>query len=306
MTSLDIIIPAFNAAHGLDQTLDAIFQQAVPEQQSLGIVVVNNRSTDSTGELIDRWANKGVRRIDCFDEQSRSSAINAGVASSDADYVLLLDADCRLVGSDCLDLLSGTMAQNVNAGFGYTTGASDSFWEQYYRSLEAERISAGWQGFTTACCLIKREAFNAVGGFSTEYQHYGFEDRDFICRLRSYAGAGELRSMPGLRAIHDDDITVQGICKKMYLSGRYSGEIFRRNFPEEYLATGYARVDAATAPKHMLILLKILRPLRPVVARIADYLSRRRSTPLAIGRPLIKLCSALSYYEGTSDRNSDK
>jgi glycosyltransferase involved in cell wall biosynthesis len=306
MASLDIIIPAFNAAHCLEQTLDAIFRQAVPAQLSLGVVVVNNRSTDGTGGLIDRWADKGVRRIDCFDEQSRSSALNAGVAASNADYVLLLDADCRLVGSDCFSLLSEAMAQNVDAGFGYTTGASDNFWERYHRSLEAERISAGWQGFTTACCLIKRETFRAVGGFSAEYQHYGFEDRDFICRLRSNAGTDALKSLPELRAIHDDDTTVQSICKKMYVSGRYSSGIFRRNFPAEYLATGYARVDAATAPKHMLILLKILRPLTPVIARIAGYLSQYGNTPLAIGRPFVRLCSALRYFEGTVDRNSKK
>ena len=254
MPSLDIIIPTYNAEHCLGGTLAAILEQTIPEGLDPGVIVVNNRSTDGTGELIDRWANKGVRRIDYFDEQSRSSARNAGVTASNADYVLLLDADCRLVGSDCLNLLSEMMAQEIEAGFGYTTGASNNFWERYHRSLEAERMSAGWQGFTTACCLIKRDLFNAIGGFSTEYQHYGFEDRDFICRLRSHAGTEALVSMPELRANHDDEITVRNVCEKMYVSGRYSSAIFKRNFPEEYLSTGYARIDAETAPKSMLIL----------------------------------------------------
>lgn len=303
MPSLDILIPAFNAEHCLDGTLGAIFGQAIPADLELGVIVVNNRSTDGTGDLIEKWAGKGVQRLDHHDIQSRASARNAAAAASMADYVLLLDADCRLVGRDCLQTVSVTMAQDVGAGFGYTTGSADDFWERYHRALEAERIAAGWQGFTTACCLIKRELFAAVGGFSTEYEHYGFEDRDFICRLRAHASANDIRPLPELQAIHDDAMTVQAVCEKMYISGRYSSAIFRRNFPDEYLATGYAHVDVDTASTTMVLALKVLQPMRPVLIRMASYLTERRSTPLAIGRPAIKLCSALSFFQGTVDRD---
>ena len=305
MPSLDIIIPAFNAEHCLGQTLDAISQQALPGHLSLGVIVVNNRSTDGTAELIDQWSGKGVRRVDHFEEQSRSSTRNTGVAASNADYILLLDADCQLVGQDSLHLLYDAIAQDIDAGFGYTTGASNKFWERYHRSLEAERMLASWRGFTTACCLIKRELFNAAGGFSTEYQYYGFEDRDFICRLRSHAGVEALKSMPELRANHDNDITVRDVCEKMYISGRYSSSIFKRNFPDEYLTTGYARVDIDTAAKSMLVLLKVLKPFKSVAIRFTAFLSQREDTPLVIGRPFIKLCSALSYFEGTVDRTNN-
>jgi hypothetical protein len=143
-----------------------------------------------------------------------------------------------------------------------------------------------------------------IGGFSTEYKHYGFEDRDFICRLRSHAGSEALIPLPKLRANHDDEITIRDVCEKMYVSGRYSSEIFKRNFPEEYLSTGYARIDKETAPKSMLMLLKLLRPFKSVAIRIADFLSQRQNTPLVIGRPFVKLCSALNYFEGTQDRSS--
>ena len=92
-----------------------------------------------------------MRRIDYLEEQCRSAALNAGVAASKADYVLLLDADCRLADRDCLNVVAEAVAKNIDAGFGYTTGSSVNFWERYHRSLEVERISAGWQGFTTAC-----------------------------------------------------------------------------------------------------------------------------------------------------------
>jgi glycosyltransferase involved in cell wall biosynthesis len=303
MPSLDIIIPAYNAEHCLTRTLEAIFEQSIPTGLVLGVIVVNNRSTDGTGELIDQWADKGVRRIDYRDTQSRSSARNAGIAASKADYALMLDADCRLLGQDCVNLVAAAMADGVDAGFGYATGASDDFWGRYHRSLAVNRATAGWLGWTSQCLFVRCELLEAVGGFPIDYQYYGFEDRDFICRLRSYEGIGELRSLPDLQVLHDDDASAQDVCEKMYVSGRYSSGIFKRDFSKEYLATIYAFVDVDTAPGYMVFTLKILQPLRPMFIRIASYLAQGRNTPLAIGRPVIRLCSALSYFQGTVDRN---
>lgn len=302
MLSLDILIPAFNAEHCLEETLEAVFGQTLPAELALGVVVVNNRSTDNTAELIRQWADKGVRRVDQLDIQGRGATINAGAAASAADYILILDADCRLAGKECLSLLSRTMAEGIDAGFGYATGSSDDFWGRYRRRLETDRLAHDWRGWTTACCLVKREAFAAAGGFSTGYEHYGFEDRDFVCRLRSIEPAAELRSLPDLRAEHDDDTTAQDVFEKMYESGRYSSGIFKNNFPDEYLATVYARVDVDTAPPHMLWTLRLLQPLRPMFIRIASFLTERRDTSLAVGSPAVKLCSALSYFRGTVDR----
>jgi len=305
MPSLDIIIPAFNVEDCLDQTLEAIFRQTCPAELSLGVIVVNNRSTDGTGEMISRWSGKGVRRVDFTDSQSRSSTRNAGVSSSDADYVLFLDADCRLVGKDCLHLAAQVIAQGDSGGFGQQSAISNDFWGRYLRALEADRLTEGWQGWTTACCLIKRELLEAVGGFPTEYKYYGFEDRDLICRLRAFKKRGTLRSLPDLQAAHEDDLSVQSVCEKMYISGRYSSGIFKRNFSDEYSATRYARVDVDTAQKYAVTLLKILQPFRPVFVRIATYLTQWPNFPLTIARPPIKLCFALSYFKGTVDRTSE-
>lgn len=305
MYSVDIIIPAFNAAHCLDGTLRAIADQTIPTGLSVSTIVVNNASTDDTAKLIDRWTERSVRRFDYFAELSRSATRNAGVSASTADYVLLLDADCRLAHRDCLSVASEAIARDVDAAFGYTTGMSTGFWQRYHHSLEAERLLADWRGFTTACCLVKREIFNAVGGFSTEYRHYGFEDRDFICRLNARLGSDALVSLPNLRAVHDDDLTVPIVCEKMYVAGRYSGEVFKRRFPDEYLVTAYARVDVDTAPRNMVLVFRALLPFKALVLAAADRMTRWRHLPLAIGRPFVRLSSALSYFAGTRDRSKD-
>lgn len=304
MPTLDIIIPAFNVEHCLDQTLEAIFKQTLPPELTLGVIVVNNRSSDSTGEIISRWSDRGVRRVDFADSQGRSSACNAGVAASAADYVMILDADCRLVGTDCLRVAAQLISDGAGGGFGQQSAESGDFWGRYLRALEYDRVAEGWQGWTTAVCLIKRDLYQAAGGMPTEYEHYGFEDRDFICRLRESKESGTLRSLPELQAAHEDKLSVQSVCEKMYISGRYSSGIFKRNFPKEYMAMQYSRVDVATARRFMVTLLKVLQAFQPALVRVADFLTRWRHFPIVIARPPIKLCFALSYFKGTVDRTS--
>lgn len=306
MPSLDIVIPAFNAEHCLQRTLEAIFEPTVPAGLILGIIVVNNRSTDNTAQLIAQWADNGVQRVDFDEAQGRAATINAGVAASTANYVLILDADCRPIGKRWLELIVEVMATDTDAGFGYATGSGESFWDKYHRSLVDRRIAAGWRGWTTACCLIKRERFESVGGFSSEYRHYGFEDRDLVCKLRSVSGGHELRSLPDLQVSHDDAPTVADVSEKMYLSGRYSSGIFRRNFSAEYLATSYASVDVDTASGYVVLALRTLQPLRGLLVWLASNLAAARNAPLAVGRPAIRLCSALSYFRGTVDRNAEQ
>jgi glycosyltransferase involved in cell wall biosynthesis len=303
MQSLDILIPAFNAEHCLERTLEAVLAQTVPAGIELGIVVVNNGSTDATPRLVDEWVEKGVRRVDYDTEQGRAPAINAGAAASTAEYLFVLDADCRLHGTQCIELIAAEMAQNIGAAFGFVTGTSDDFWGWYQRRLEIDRLAAGWQGWTTPCCVIRKELFSAVGGFPTDYRHYGFEDRDFICRLRSFDGAGELKSLPELRAIHDGDTNALQVFEKMYESGRYSSGIFKRNHADAYLATPYAVVDIDTASALMRLMLRLLLPLRSLLMRAANWLTQRSGAPMSMGRPAVKLCSALSFFRGTIDRN---
>lgn len=303
MPSLDILIPAFNAEHCLERTLEAVLTQTVPTGVELGIIVVNNGSTDATPDLIEKWADKGVRRVDYGAEQGRAPAINAGAAASTAEYLFILDADCRLHGTQCIELIAAEMARNIGAAFGFVTGTAGDFWGRYQRRLETDRLAAGWQGWTTPCCVIRKDLFSAVGGIPGDYQHYGFEDRDFICRLRSFDGAGELKALPELRAIHDDDTSAIEVFEKMYESGRYSSGIFKRNHAEAYRATSYAIVDVDTASTFMRLTLHLLSPFRPLLARSTNWLTQRDRAPLFLGRPAVKLCSALSYFRGTVHRN---
>ncbi|MDX1499440.1 MAG: glycosyltransferase family A protein [Woeseiaceae bacterium] len=302
MPSVDFVIPAFNAAAHIEATLAAIFDQHVPPWLDVGIVVADAGSTDATADVVRRYADRAVRQVTAATGQNRAAARNAGAAASRADYLLLLDADCRLADADCLGVAAAAIAAGIGAGFGYTTGAGEDLLSRYQARLEQRRRTAGWTGWTTACCLVRRDLFERVGGYSTDYEHYGFEDRDFVCRLRAEA-PGELHALPGLRAVHDGPRSLAEIRDKMYAAGRHTSGLFRDRFPDAYGELDYSRIDAATAAAPLRALLGIAAALEPALLPIADRAAASRRLPLAIGVPLVRLASAVAFYRGTRARD---
>ncbi len=91
---VSVVIPACNAAPFLDEALDSVFAQGLPEVE---VVVVDDGSTDGTAEVARRFG-RGVRVL----SQPRSGsgrARNLGLAETRGELVAFLDAD-DVWGSD--------------------------------------------------------------------------------------------------------------------------------------------------------------------------------------------------------------
>lgn len=88
-----VVIPCFNAARFIGRTIDSVLAQAYAE---LELIVVDDRSTDNSVELIRAYALRDprVRLI----ERTRNAGApaaprNTGVAAAQGKWVALLDAD---------------------------------------------------------------------------------------------------------------------------------------------------------------------------------------------------------------------
>ncbi len=94
---MTIIIPAYNEAHRLPQTLDRVarFVRATPE--ALDVIVVNNNSRDTTREVADSFArdNPFVRVLD-QPLQGKGAAVRLGVLNARGHYAFICDADLAM------------------------------------------------------------------------------------------------------------------------------------------------------------------------------------------------------------------
>ncbi len=88
---LSIIIPAFNIEQYISRCLDSLINQSY---KNIEIIVVNDGSTDSTGDIIDSYVKKDNRiKVIHKKNEGVSIARNTGIHLAKGDYIGFVDGD---------------------------------------------------------------------------------------------------------------------------------------------------------------------------------------------------------------------
>src|SRR5258705_4659586 len=90
-TNISVIIPAYNVATTIVQTLESVLSQTSPNWEA---IVINDGSVDETAALVSRYSEKD-NRIRIFSQSNRglSAARNTGIEHANFEWLLFLDAD---------------------------------------------------------------------------------------------------------------------------------------------------------------------------------------------------------------------
>ena len=103
---ISVIVPAYNSENFISETLDCLLSQSLKDTQ---IVVVNDGSTDSTGEIIAAYAEKHANILPVFQENAGvSAARNNGIDCAEGEYILFLDSD-DLLGENALEQMCNAL-----------------------------------------------------------------------------------------------------------------------------------------------------------------------------------------------------
>jgi glycosyltransferase involved in cell wall biosynthesis len=92
---LDVLIPTYNRAALLAHALESLLVAECPSGLELTVTVVNNRSTDDTSSVIERFMSRFRGRLRSMYESQpgRSHALNAGIAATSGELVGMIDDD---------------------------------------------------------------------------------------------------------------------------------------------------------------------------------------------------------------------
>lgn len=133
---ISVVIPAYNAAGYIVDTLDNICSQSMRE---LEIIVVDDGSTDDTGSLLEEYGRRDPRvRVLTVENGGPAAARNQGLSLVRGQYVLFVDSDDRLE-PDALTLLR-TAAERERPdmlifGFHIRNIASDNTFSYFYKDV---------------------------------------------------------------------------------------------------------------------------------------------------------------------------
>jgi len=119
LPSVSILIPAHNEEVVLDNTLKAMTSLDYPADR-LEIILINDASTDNTGEIADRWASRFSRLRVLHLTQAehaggKAAALNRGTAFSKFDHIAIYDAD-NTPEPDALKHLASQLTANKELG----------------------------------------------------------------------------------------------------------------------------------------------------------------------------------------------
>lgn len=205
--SVTIIIPAFNLWPYTRACLESLAHCA--RGCAFHVVVVDNGSTDETPEACLPLGNSlfpdafEYRRLE--QNQGFARGCNAGAQGASTPYLLFLNNDITATPF-WLEILLQAMqhqkgvhavsplllypethrVQHVGVAFDPNLHPVHCF-SQFPGNHKALGSIRGLQALSAASLLVRRQAFEAVGGFCTEFIN-GSEDLDLSCLLRRNGG----------------------------------------------------------------------------------------------------------------------
>jgi len=185
---VSIVVPVYNRSQMLGQCLYTLCRQSYPKER-YEIIIVDDGSTDDSAEIAQsigrEWA--GSLRVIQQENHGPSSARNAGIFASQADYIAFTDSDC-IPDLDWLRSLVLTLTATQSDGVGgpianeaQRSWVADYLLATHFFRHRERRGSIDY--LLTANVIFKREALLAVQGFSRKKGVWG-EDADLSFRLK--------------------------------------------------------------------------------------------------------------------------
>jgi GT2 family glycosyltransferase len=196
--SIAVIVLVWNGADYLDACLTALLSQ---KYDPLRVIVVDNDSTDRSVEIARRYLPR-IRLVQTGYNYGFAGGINAGLAETDAEIVVLLNQDTE-VQPGWLQAVAATYADHADMGivgcklyyprsrtlqhaggwvrrpdaFSYHIGQDEEDSGQYDTLLDAEYV-------TGAAFAIHRRVLNVLGGLDDRYFPAFYEEIDYCYRAR--------------------------------------------------------------------------------------------------------------------------
>ena len=233
MPRVSALIPTYNRADYVGGAIETVLAQTY---QDIEAVVVNDGSTDNTRDVLAEYADDERVQVHHNDQnQGISYSFNRAAAEARGELLCILGDDDRwhpekiskqVYRMGQLDETYGVLyTGGVTTNNGKIVGVDRPSWQG---DIYPEIIGA-WELNPHSSHMIRREAFESVGGFDTDFPRC--VDREMCIRLAQEYRFDYLPELLVERMIHGENIShepEQANVNKMILE-KYGGEL--REYP---------------------------------------------------------------------------
>jgi glycosyltransferase involved in cell wall biosynthesis len=166
LTGISIVIPTYNRARLLADTLESVKALIVPEGVRIELLVINNRCTDETPQVIDRAALGSpfpVRPI-VETQQGLCYARNRGLVEAQYEHVVYLDDDVEVAVDWLAGYLQGVVELDADCIVGRVTPKFEISVPDYLTERILDSINSSYSQKGENILLLPPESAHEVPG----------------------------------------------------------------------------------------------------------------------------------------------
>ncbi len=267
---VSVIMPVYNGVAFLGQAIDSVLAQTLREFE---VIVVDDGSSDGSGELADRYAREHPQHVRVVHQENQGLPLarNAAIAVARGRYLALLDADdlwlpghlaacvgvleshssVGLVHADTEDIdASGqVLAARVPCLRWPRRAARDPFRAMLLRRQNVACLTA----------VFRRSVVERVGGFDPRFNRLGSEDRDMWLRIAEVSDLVYLDELHAHYRVHGNNMSANA--ERMWRAQR----LLVDKFSARPRARGLHRRALAAVDAELGHQLAVERSMRPAL-----------------------------------------
>ena len=249
--AVSVVMSVRDGERYLAAAIESVLTQTM---RDLELVVVDDGSTDSSPQIVAGYASKDERvRVHRHEPGGLATSLNRGIGYARSPLIARLDAD-DLARPHRLELQVACLTQNL--GLGLVGGAvafidedDHQFAEARYPTTDAEIREAfpSTTPFVHSAVTMRREAFDAVGGYRAAFPHA--EDLDLWLRIGAVSELANLAETVVSYRIHSQQSSVTELERQSLsvLGARVAWRARAQGLPDPFEETALVDREALQA-----------------------------------------------------------
>ena len=250
MPKVSVIIPTYNRADYIVETVDSVRKQSFKDYE---IIIIDDGSTDKTREKLSVFIEDKKVRYYYQENRGESAARNYGISAADGEYIAFLDSDDLFLPRK-LEKQAAYLDLNPMVGLVHCWYSKFNDEDVDLGRRDTSRYSGWvypdlllyWQVLMSPSCVMARSLiFREVGGFDID-QYWG-ADLDMWRRIARYYPFGVIPETLTRVRVHEGNLSGKKIESlqwfEKYLSKAFlDDQELHRSFKNRAMAKMYTNV----------------------------------------------------------------